>query len=152
VQVRLSAETVAQPVQLESSEPAGTSATSVTVLPFGADPTHVPVFAAQAMSGSVSVDVIVPCAAPETAAVFAVSWYGAGWNVAITVFAAFIASVHVPVPEQAPDHPTNREPVAAVAVRVTCWPSGTTVVQPLAEAVLQSIPGPLTVPAALPDV
>ena len=69
----MSAETVVHPVQLVSSEPAGTSATSVTVLAFGADPTHVPVFAAQAMSGSVSVDVIVPCAA--TAAVFAVSAY-----------------------------------------------------------------------------
>jgi hypothetical protein len=79
VQVRLSAETVVQPVQLASSDPAGTSATSVTVLAFGADPTQVPVFAAQAMSGSVSVDVIVPCAAPFNAAVFAVSAYVAGW-------------------------------------------------------------------------
>jgi hypothetical protein len=79
VQVRLSADTVAQPVQLARSEPAGTSATSVTVLAFGADPTQTPVFAAQAMSGSVPVDVIVPCAAPDTADVFAVSVYVAGW-------------------------------------------------------------------------
>jgi hypothetical protein len=75
VQVRLSADTVVHPIQLVSSEPAGTSATSVTVLAFGADPTHVPVFAAQAMSGSVSVEVIVPCTAPFTAAVFAVTAY-----------------------------------------------------------------------------
>jgi hypothetical protein len=79
VQVLLSAETVVHPVQLDSSEPAGTSAMSVTVLAFGADPTHVPVFAAQAMSGSVSVDVIDPCAAPFNAAVFAVSAYVDGW-------------------------------------------------------------------------
>jgi len=57
VQVRLSAETDVQPVQLASSEPAGTSATSVTVLALGADPTQTPVFAAQAMSGSVPVEV-----------------------------------------------------------------------------------------------
>jgi hypothetical protein len=79
VQVRLSAETVVHPVQLASSEPAGTSATSVTVLAFGADPTQVPAFAAHAMSGSVPVDVIVPCAAPDNADVFAVSVYVAGW-------------------------------------------------------------------------
>jgi hypothetical protein len=73
VQVRLSADTVVHPVQLASSDPAGTSATSVTVLAFGAEPTQVPTFAAQAMSGSVSVDVIVPWTAPFTAAVFAVT-------------------------------------------------------------------------------
>ena len=49
------------------------------MLAFGADPTHVPVFAARAMSGSVSVDVIVPCAAPFNAAVFAVTAYVDGW-------------------------------------------------------------------------
>ena len=79
VQVLLSAETVVHLVQLASSEPAGTSATSVTVLAFDADPTQVPVFAAQAMSGSVSVEVIVPWTAPFTAAVFAVTAYVDGW-------------------------------------------------------------------------
>src|SRR3989338_7418400 len=40
-------------------------------------------------------------------------------NVAVTVFAASIVTVHAPVPVHAPDHPANEEPVAAAAVSVT---------------------------------
>ncbi|HSN92738.1 MAG TPA: hypothetical protein VLS93_16015, partial [Anaeromyxobacteraceae bacterium] len=65
---------------------------SVTVPPFAAAPLHVPAFAAQAMSGSVSAVVTVPCPVP---AVFTVSRYVVGWNVAVTVLADVILAVQV---------------------------------------------------------
>ena len=44
-------------------------------------------------------------------------------NVAVTAVSALIITVHVPVPEQPPpDQPANVEPVAGVAVSVTCVP------------------------------
>ena len=43
-------------------------------------------------------------------------------KVAVTDCAAFIATVHVPVPVQAPLHPANVDPLAADAVRVTDVP------------------------------
>jgi hypothetical protein len=43
-------------------------------------------------------------------------------NVAVTDFAASIATVHGPVPVQAPLQPENDEPASAVAARVTDVP------------------------------
>ena len=44
-------------------------------------------------------------------------------NVAVTVVAAFMVTVHVPVPVQPPPvHPANVEPDAALAVSVTLVP------------------------------
>ena len=43
-------------------------------------------------------------------------------NLAVTKRAAFIATVHVPVPEHAPPHPWNRAPVFGAAVSVTTAP------------------------------
>src|SRR5580658_6623665 len=44
-------------------------------------------------------------------------------NVAITVCAELIVTIHVPVPEHPPPlQPVKTEPDAASAVRVTCWP------------------------------
>ena len=43
-------------------------------------------------------------------------------NVAVTVLAAVIVTTHAPVPVHAPDHPANVDPVAGVAVTVTCVP------------------------------
>jgi hypothetical protein len=40
-------------------------------------------------------------------------------KVAVTAWSVLIVTVQVPVPEQAPDHPANVEPVAGFAVRVT---------------------------------
>ena len=45
-------------------------------------------------------------------------------NVAVTAWFEFIVTVQVPVPEQAPDHPANVEPVFDVAVNVTTVPAG----------------------------
>jgi hypothetical protein len=43
-------------------------------------------------------------------------------NVAVTAFAAVIVTLQLPVPEQAPDHPANVCPLAAVGVSVTIVP------------------------------
>jgi hypothetical protein len=40
-------------------------------------------------------------------------------NVAVTARAAVIDTVQAPVPEQAPPHPANVEPLAAEAVSIT---------------------------------
>lgn len=40
-------------------------------------------------------------------------------KVAVTVLAAFMATVHAPVPVHAPPHPAKTDPAAGVAVRVT---------------------------------
>jgi hypothetical protein len=44
-------------------------------------------------------------------------------NVAVTVWFELIVTVQPPVPEQAPDHPANVEPVFGVAVSVTTVPA-----------------------------
>ena len=46
---------------------------------------------------------------------------GASENVAVTARASDIASVHVPIPEQAPVHPANVDPLVGVAASVTDW-------------------------------
>jgi hypothetical protein len=69
-------------------------------------------------------------------------------NVAVTVVAAVIVTVHVPVPSHGAFHPVNVEPVAGVAVKVTCVP-----LAKFAEQVgLQLIPAGalVTVPVPLP--
>ena len=72
-------------------------------------------------------------------------------NVAVTVVAAVIVTVQVPVPSQGALHPVNVEPSAGVAVNVTCVP-----LAKFAEHVgLQLIPAgalvtvPVPVPASL---
>jgi hypothetical protein len=45
-------------------------------------------------------------------------------NAAVTAWLEFIVTVHAPVPEQAPDHPLNVEPVFGVAVSATWVPVG----------------------------
>jgi hypothetical protein len=43
-------------------------------------------------------------------------------KVAVTLFAASIVTLQVPVPVHAPDHPANVDPVDAPAVKVTAVP------------------------------
>jgi hypothetical protein len=47
-----------------------------------------------------------------------------GSNVAVTLRAALMVTVHAPVPEQAPLHPANVLPFVGVAVSVTTVPFG----------------------------
>ena len=66
-------------------------------------------------------DVTVPLPLP---ALLTVSANDCSVNVAVTVFAAFIATVHVPVPvHPPPDQPANVELALGVAVRVTDVPA-----------------------------
>src|SRR5439155_4853878 len=65
------------------------------------------------------VDVTVP----EPASVFAAVSVNVSLNVAVTVRAAFIATVHVdPLTESHPLHPANADPLDAIAVSVTTVP------------------------------
>ena len=45
-------------------------------------------------------------------------------KLAVTVPAAFIVTVQVPVPEHVPDQPPKLDPASGVAVSVTCAPRG----------------------------
>ena len=72
--------------------------------------------------GTVSVvEIVIVEFVVENVVVLAVKAFEGRENVAATARASDIASVHVPVPEQAPVQPANVEPVAAVAVKVTDW-------------------------------
>ena len=72
--------------------------------------------------GTVSVvEIVIVEFVVENFVVLAVKAFEGRENVAVTARASDIASVHVPVPEQAPVQPANVEPVAASAVNVTDW-------------------------------
>jgi hypothetical protein len=75
-------------------------------------------------------------------------------NVAVTICAvAGIANAQVELPlSQMALQLVNVEPVAAIAVSVTCVPAVTFAVHPLAEPVVQLIPVPVTVPEPVPAV
>jgi hypothetical protein len=70
-------------------------------------------------------------------------------NVAVTAWLEFIVTVQLPVPEQAPDHPANVEPVFGVAVSVTAVPAAK-----LRQPEPHEVPAgkALTVPLPVPDV
>lgn len=69
-------------------------------------------------------------------------------NVAATVVAVLMVTIHVPVPVQAPDQPEKVEPASAVAVRVTEAP----LVNEAEQVAPQLIPARLdiTVPVSVP--
>jgi len=71
-------------------------------------------------------------------------------NVAVTAWLEFIVTVQLPVPEQAPDHPVNVEPVFGAAVSVTTVPA-TKLRQPEPHEVPagEALTAPLPVPAVV---
>ena len=72
--------------------------------------------------GTVSVvEIVIVEFVVENFGVLVVKAFEGRENVAVTARASDIASVHVPVPEQAPVQPAKVEPVAALAVNVTDW-------------------------------
>jgi hypothetical protein len=56
---------------------------------------------------------------PEPEPVFVTLNVRSATKFAVTVLSSFMVTVQEPVPEQAPDQPSNTEPTAGVAVRVT---------------------------------
>jgi hypothetical protein len=65
------------------------------------------------------VEIVIVEFVVETVEVLAVKAFEGRENVAVTARASDIASVHVPVPEQAPVQPVKVEPAEATAVSVT---------------------------------
>jgi len=101
-------------------EPAAAAAVRVTCVPLAKLALQV---GPQLMALVLSVTVPVPVPASAT-----MSWKVCGGgtvaavNVAVTEVAAVMFTVQVPVPVHGLDQPANVEPVAAVAVSVTCEP------------------------------
>ncbi len=107
------------PLQPAKVAPAAGVAVRVTVLPDA-------MLALQVLPQSMPLgeDVTVPVALPTFATVRVyVVWTGCVPNVAVTLRAAVMLTVHGPVPVQAPLQPANVEPVPAAAVRVTAVPA-----------------------------
>ncbi len=102
-----------QPVKVD---PASAEAVRVTLVPSVNFAWH---GGRQLIPGGVLVTVPLP--APELAIVRLYSGRGRS-NVATTVLSSSIVTEHVPVPEQAPDHPAKVDPDSAVAVSVTIVP------------------------------
>jgi len=103
-----------QPLQPMNLDPAAATAVSVTDVPlmYGSEQS-----APQLIPDGLAVTVPAPRSAFATASVYT------SLNVAVTVRAAVIVTVHVFADaESHPDQPVNAEPDAAVAVRVTVVP------------------------------
>ena len=66
--------------------------------------------------------VTVPLPVPALPTVSVKVWAVCGVKVAVTVVAALMLTVHVPVPVHAPVQPLKVEPAAGVAVNVTVVP------------------------------
>jgi hypothetical protein len=74
-------------------------------------------------------------------------------NVAVTLRAIDMVSVHAPVPRQGPAHPANVEHADGAAVSVTRSPLGSGAAQRAALPDAHAIPGPVTAPGSgLPRV
>ena len=67
------------------------------------------------------VEIVIVEFVVENVEALAVKTFEGRENVAVTARASDIASVHVPVPEQAPVHPANVDPLVGVAASVTDW-------------------------------
>jgi hypothetical protein len=101
-----------QPAKLE---PVSGVAVRVTLVPASKNAAHV---GSQWMPSGLLVTVPDPVPAFVT-----VSVYWSFVNVALTLLAASIVTLHVPVPEHAPVHPANVDIASGVAVSVTTVPN-----------------------------
>jgi hypothetical protein len=90
-------------------------------------------------------DVTVPAPAPARATV---SVYWLSVKVAVTIWAAFIVTMHAPVPAHAPDQPVKVEPAVAAWVSVTTVPGAKVAVQVAPQAMPAGFD--VTVPLPLP--
>jgi hypothetical protein len=124
-----------QPVKLE---PAAGTAVSVTSVPLRKSCAQV---APQSMPAGLELMVPAPLPILSTLRV-----KGRRAKVAVADRSSLIVSVHVPVPEHAPDHPVNVEPLPAVVVSVTDVPCS----KACAQVVPQSIPAGLDVTVPFP--
>jgi hypothetical protein len=135
-------DTRVHPLHDEKVEPGSDAAVSVTVVAgdvLGTEAVHPSV---EPVVQEMLPPVTVPRPVPD---VFAVRSQASGWNVAVTVFAAVMVTVHVvPLADVQPDQLFSKEPVAGVAVSVTVLPLPTVVVQPAGSA--QSSPAPAIAP------
>jgi len=133
------------PLQPVNVEPAAGVAVSVTAVPLAKAAEQVAPH--EMPAGELE---IVPLPAP---AFVRLSVKGCSANVAVTLWAALIVTVQVPVPVQPPLQPVNVEPVAGVAVSVTAVPLANAVEQvaphemPVGELVTVPLPVPAFVTA-----
>ena len=129
------------PDQPANTEPAAGVAVRTIELPDGNVAEHV---VPHEMPAGALVTLPLPSPARTT-----VSATGAGANVAPTVIAPVIVSVHAPTPEQPPDQPVKTEPAAGAAVSVTPVPTVNVAEQPVPQlipaGVLLTVPLPVRV-------
>ena len=126
------------PLQPVKVEPAAGVAVSVTAVPPANEPEHV--VPHEIPAGAL---VMVPLPAPVLLTVSAKLWSA---KVAVTVCAALIVTVQVPVPVQPPLQPVKVEPAAGAAVRVTTVP----VVKEVEHVAPQEMPAGALVTVPLP--
>jgi hypothetical protein len=105
---------VQAPLQPVNVAPAAGAVVSVTLVPEAILALHV-----VPQSIALGLDATVPAPAPLFATLRVYVVTAAVPNVAVTLRAAVMLTVQVPVPVQAPLQPEKVEPVAAAAVRVT---------------------------------
>jgi hypothetical protein len=109
--LQVAPETVSHPLHPVNADPLAAVAVSVTAVPltYGSEQS-----APQLIPAGLEVTV------PDPAPAFVAVSVNSSLNVAVTVLAAFIATVHVdPVTESHPVHPVKADPEAAAAVSVT---------------------------------
>ena len=101
-------------------------------------------------AGTVGVGVVGAGAVVVGGGVGVTATEGSRLNVTLTVTAAFPVTVQAAVPEQAPLQPSNLEPEAAVALRVTSAPGAYVAVQLLPQLIPTGVL--LTVPVPVPTL